>query len=269
MVDFNSKDIPVSVQASLLDLNRTSLYYKPRMPSEEDLIIKAAIDKVYTKHPEFGYRRITIWLRRNEGILINHKATLLHMQQMGIQAMYPRPNLSKPNPANKVYPYLLEGLNIKEPDHVWSIDITYIPIKKSFLYLVAIIDWFSRYVIEWMVDDTLEIGFVLETCQNALQCGAPRIMNSDQGSHFTSPRYTELFINTGAKISMDHRGRAFDNIFIERFWRTLKYENVYPNMYETPKEARSAIGEYIRYYNNDRPHQSLRYKTPKEVYVGK
>lgn len=266
MVDFQSKDIPVSVQADLLGINRTSLYYKPHMPSDEELAIKAAIDKLYTNHPEFGYRRITVWLRRNNGIVINHKATLLHMQEMGIQAIYPHPNLSKPNLADKVYPYLLKGLTINRQNQVWSIDITYIPIKKSFLYLVAIIDWYSRYVIQWAVDDSLEIGFVLDTCQSALEIRAPEIMNSDQGSHFTSPKYTQLFINAGTKISMDHRGRAFDNIFIERLWRTLKYENVYPRLYETPREARLGIQEYLLYYNKERPHQSLKYMTPAEVY---
>ena len=268
MVEYNSKDIPVSVQADLLGINRTSLYYKPREPSREDLEVKAAIDKVYTEHPEFGYRRITVWLKKNEGITINHKATLTHMRQMGIQAVYPRPNLSRADPANKVYPYLLKDFKIEAPDQVWSIDITYIPIKKSWLYLVAIIDWYSRYVVEWMVDDTLEIEFVLETSRRALLERHPLIMNSDQGSHFTSPKYTELFVQAGSKISMDHRGRAFDNIFIERLWRTLKYENVYPRFYETPKEARNGIGKYLRYYNAERPHQSLNYNTPAEIYNG-
>jgi len=258
----------VSVQADLLGVNRTSLYYKPREPGEADLAIKAAIDRVYTNHPEFGYRRITVWLNKYEGLVINHKAILRHMRQMGIQAVYPRQNTSKPDPANKVYPYLLGGLEITAPDQVWSIDITYIPIRRSWLYLVAILDWYSRYVVAWMIDDTLEIGFVLEACETALRQAVPDIMNSDQGSHFTSPKYTELFLTAGSRISMDHRGRAFDNIFIERLWRTVKYEDVYLRNYDTPREARAGLGKYLHYYNHVRPHQSLGYRTPAEVYRG-
>ena len=256
------------MQADLLGINRTSLYYKVREPDEGDLTIKAAIDRVYTKHPEFGYRKITVWLAKHEGLVINHKAILRHMGQMGIQAVYPRQNTSKPDPANKVYPYLLNGLEITSPDQVWSIDITYIPIRRSWLYLVAILDWYSRYVVAWMIDDTLEIGFVLETCESALRSAVPGIMNSDQGSHFTSPKYTQLFMGAGSRISMDHRGRAFDNIFIERLWRTVKYEDVYLRSYETPREARAGIGKYIHYYNHQRPHQNLSYRTPAEVYRG-
>jgi putative transposase len=269
MADTASVEISLSAQAELLGINRTSLYYKPKPPDEADLAIKAAIDRIYTKHPEFGYRRITIWLKRHEGMSVNHKATLRHMREMGIQAVYPRQNTSKPNLANKIYPYLLRGLNIAFPNHVWSIDITYIPIRRSWLYLTAILDWYSRYVVAWMIDDTLEIDFVLEACSAALKTAVPDIMNSDQGSHFTSPKYTELFLKAGSRISMDHRGRAFDNIFIERLWRTVKYENVYLRSYDTPREARAGIGRYLHYYNNERPHQSLGYRTPFEVYLGK
>ncbi len=269
MAEATSGGIPLSAQATLLGISRSSLYYKPKSPDDADLAIKAAIDRIYTKQPEFGYRRITVWLKRHEDMSINHKATLRHMREMGIQAVYPRPNTSKPNPANKIYPYLLAGLKITSPDHVWSIDITYIPIRRSWLYLTAILDWYSRYVVAWMIDDTLEIGFVLDTCNTALKTAVPSIMNSDQGSHFTSPKYTQLFLDAGARISMDHRGRAFDNIFIERLWRTVKYEDVYLRSYETPREARAGIGRYLHYYNNERPHQSLGYRTPLEVYLGK
>jgi putative transposase len=266
MAELSSQEIPVSEQADLLGINRTSLYYKPREPGETDLAVKSIIDRIYMNHPEFGYRRVTVWINKHEGIVINRKTVLRHMREMGIQAVYPRQKTSKPDPANKVYPYLLSGLDITVPDQVWSIDITYIPIRRSWLYLTAILDWYSRYVVAWMIDDTLEIGFVLEACKNALQRSVPIIMNSDQGSHFTSPKYTELFLNAGSKISMDHRGRAYDNIFIERFWRTIKYENVYPLAYETPREARAGIGRYLEYYNNERPHQSLGYRTPAQVY---
>lgn len=268
MMETNQRGIPISLQAELLGINRTSFYYKPQPPSEADLKVKAIIDRVYTKHPEFGYRRITVWLKKYEGMVINHKSILRHMREMGIQAIYPRQNTSKPNPANKVYPYLLTGLEITAPNHVWSIDITYIPIRRSWLYLTAILDWYSRYVVAWMIDDTLGIGFVLDACRLALSKTAPVIMNSDQGSHFTSPKYIELFQNAGSLISMDHRGRAYDNIFIERLWRTVKYEDVYIRSYETPRDARIGIGQYIDYYNNERPHQSLGYRTPIEVYRG-
>lgn len=227
------------------------------------------IDKLYTAHPEFGYRRITAWLGRYEGICINHKAVLRHMREMGIQAVYPRQDTSRPNLANKVYPYLLKGLGIGRPNQVWSIDITYIPIRSSWLYLTAIIDWYSRFVLSWAIDDTLDISFVLEAGHKALRTASPEIMNSDQGSHFTSPKYTSIFLDAGARISMDHRGRAYDNIFIERLWRTLKYENIYPHEYSCPRDARIGINEYLRYYNQKRLHQSLEYHTPEEVYYGK
>lgn len=266
MVDFNDSDFSVSAQAQMLGLNRTSLYYKPRPSSEWDLQLNRLIDITYTKHPEFGYRRITAWLESYYGFHVDKKTVLSRMQAMGIQAVYPRQCTSKADPVNTVYPYLLSGVQASCPDHVWSIDITYIPIQKSWLYLTAIIDWYSRFVLAWEVDDTLEITFVLDACKKALGNSAPEIMNSDQGSHFTSPRYTKLFKEAGSKISMDHRGRAYDNIFIERFWRSLKYEDIYLKDYQYPREARKGIREYMDFYNNERPHQSLGYKTPSQVY---
>ena len=266
MVDFNDSDFSVSAQAQMLGLNRTSLYYKPRPSSEWDLQLNRLIDITYTKHPEFGYRRITAWLESYYGFHVDKKTVLSRMQAMGIQAVYPRQCTSRADPANTVYPDLLSGVQASCPDHVWSIDITYIPIQKSWLYLTAIIDWYSRFVLAWEVDDTLEITFVLDACKKALGNSAPEIMNSDQGSHFTSPRYTELFKEAGSKISMDHRGRAYDNIFIERFWRSLKYEDIYLKDYQYPREARKGIREYMDFYNNERPHQSLGYKTPSQVY---
>lgn len=266
MVNFKDSAFSVSAQAEMLGLNRTSLYYKPRPSSEWDLQLNRLIDMTYTKHPEFGYRRITAWLENYYGFHADKKTVLSRMQAMGIQAVYPRQCTSKPNPANKVYPYLLSGVQASCPDHIWSIDITYIPIQKSWLYLTAVVDWYSRFILAWEVDDTLEITFVLDACKKALGNSVPEIMNSDQGSHFTSPRYTELFTKAGAKISMDHRGRAYDNIFIERFWRSLKYEDIYLKDYQYPREARKGIREYIDFYNNERPHQSLGYKTPSHVY---
>ena len=246
LVDMEGADLPISMQAELLDLNRSGLYYRPVPPSTDDLNIKLHIDKIYTAHPEYGYRRICWWLNNKDMILINHKAVLRHMQEMGIQAIYPRQNTSKPEPGHKIYPYLLKGLKIDHPNHVWSIDITYIPVKTDWLYLVAIIDWFSRFVLHWEMDDNMEIDFILDTSRKALKIANPEIMNSDQGSHFTSPQYTRLFLDAGSRISMDHRGRAYDNIFVERLWRTIKYEEVYVKAYETPREARIGINSYMR-----------------------
>lgn len=269
MVDMNASELPVSTQAKLLGLNRQSLYYKPVERGDDELRIKRGIDRIYTQHPEYGYRRVCSWLNRYDGFHVNHKAVLRHMRQMGIMAIYPRRNTGKPAPGNPVYPYLLKNLEISRPNQVWSIDITYIPIKSSTLYLVAIIDWYSRYVLAWEIDDTLDIGFVLEACRKALKTAVPEIMNSDQGSHFTSPKYTKIFEEAGSRISMDHRGRAYDNIFIERLWRTVKYENVYLKEYSTPKEAKVGIKKFLEYYNTQRLHSSLGNRTPEEVYLGK
>ena len=267
LVEFgNERKLPITVQAELLSLHRSTFYYRPVPLNGHDLEVKRHIDKIYTVHPEWGYRRICVWLNNHDNIPINHKAVLRHMREMGIQAIYPRQNTSKPYQENPVYPYLLTGLNITRPNQVWSIDITYIPIRSSWLYLTAIIDWYSRYVVSWAIDDTLEIDFVLEASRNALRQAAPEIMNSDQGSHFTSPKYTQLFLNAGSRISMDHKGRAYDNIFVERLWRSVKYEDVYLKEYTTPREARIGISEYLKFYNEERPHQSLGYRTPKEVY---
>lgn len=269
LVDTDGSSLPVTEQAQLLDISRSGLYYTPVVHSDEDMKVKLCIDSIYTEHLEYGYRRICWRLNNREHIQINHKTVLRHMQEMVIKAIYPRQNTSRPDCSNKVYPYLLRDLVIDHPNQVWSIDITYIPIRIDWLYLLAIIDWFSRYVMHWEISDSMEIDFVLDTSRKALDKAVPEIMNSDQGSHFTSPKYTELFLNAGSKISMDHRGRAYDNIFIERLWRTLKYEDVYPKAYETPREARIGINKYMRYYNEGRPHSSLGYRTPETVYFEK
>ncbi len=261
-------ELPISRQAELLGVARSNFYYKAAGPSEDDLRIRSLIDRTYMEHPEFGSRRISIWLRDAYGVTVNRKAVQNHMRQMGIEAIYPRQNTSRQNPENKIYPYLLKDLAITHPDQVWSIDISYIPIRKSWLYLVAIIDWYSRYVLSWKLDDTLDIRFVLEACSRALSCSRPETMNSDQGSHFTSPKYIQLFLDAGCRISMDHRGRAYDNIFIERLWRSVKYENVYLQDYESPRMARQGICAYFQYYNEKRPHQSLGYRKPAEIYLG-
>lgn len=265
LLEPDNKELSIVEQSDLLSLNRTSIYYKPLPPSEEEIAIKRRIDEIYTQYPFYGYRHITAQLRR-EGVMVNHKRIQKYMQEMGIQGICPGPNLSKRNKENTVYPYLLGGLTIDHPNQVWGIDITYIRLKHGWLYLVAIMDWFSRYVVGWELSQTLELPFVLEAVERALQMGKPEIFNSDQGSHFTSPKYIELLLKNHVKISMDSKGRALDNIFVERLWRSLKYEEVYINEYETPRDARQSISKYLKYYNEERLYQSLGYSTPAEVY---
>lgn len=257
--------LPISVQASLLGLNRSSLYYRP-ISSPDEIALKHRIDEIYTAHPFYGSRRVTVQLRR-EGLLSNRKAVQRHMREMGIEGIAPGPHRSRPNPDHEVYPYLLRGLPILEPNHVWGIDITYIRLARGWAYLVAILDWFSRFVISWEMDLTLELPFVLAAVNRALQLAHPGILNSDQGSHFTSPAYLGLLKAAEITISMDGKGRATDNIFTERLWRTLKYEDVYLNDYADPREARLGIGRYLDFYNHERPHQALGNRTPAQVYA--
>jgi len=266
MVERGNKDIPLTIQANLLTLNRTSLYYKPVPPSEAEVAIKHLIDEIYTKHPYYGSRRIAVTLRKRHGISINRKRVQGYMREMSITGICPGPNLSKRNIQHRVYPYLLRNYSITYPNQVWGIDITYIRLKHGWMYLVAIIDWFSRYVVSWQLDQSLEMPFVLEVVDQALGDANPTIINSDQGSHFTSPQYINMVSNAGVKISMDGKGRALDNIITERLWRSVKYEEVYLNEYTSPREARRRIKQYFELYNNERPHQSLNYQTPAEVY---
>jgi putative transposase len=252
------------MQAELLGLNRSGLYYVPQAPSREELIIKRRIDEIYTAHPFYGSRKIRAVLSQER--VINRKAVQRHMREMGLVAIYPGPNLSKRAPEHRVFPYLLRELAITQPNQVWGIDITYIRLRGSWLYLVAVLDWFSRYVVSWELDQTLEISFVLAATQRALMLATPTIWNSDQGSHFTSPQYVTLLQTAGVQISMDGRGRALDNIFTERLWRTVKYEEVYLHEYESPREARQQLTQYFNFYNTERPHQSLAYRTPAELY---
>lgn len=270
MVDMGvDKTMAVVRQAELLGVNRSSLYYKPVPVSERELLIRHGIDAIYTEHPEYGYRRIKVVLGRDYDLSVSGKTVLHHMREMGIQAIYPGPNTSKPAPGHVVYPYLLANMKIDRPNQVWSTDITYIPLRAGWLYLVAFIDWHSRYVLSWKLSDTLKIDFVIDAANEALKNNMPEIINTDQGSHFTSAKFIEIFLKHNCKISMDHRGRAFDNIFVERLWRTIKYENVYLMNYETPRETYLGLEKYINHYNYKRPHQSLNYKTPYEVHTGK
>lgn len=267
LLDWEHIELPLSVQADLLSISRSSLYYKPVPPSEEELELKRRIDEAYTKWPFYGSRRIAAVLNR-EGLPIGRSAVRRCMREMGLQAIYPGPNLSKRNIQHRVYPYLLKNLPITAPNQVWGIDITYIRMVRGWMYLVAILDWYSRYVIEWELSDSLESNFVVEAVERAFQRVHPGILNSDQGSQFTSDGYIELLKDAGVRISMDGRGRALDNIFTERLWRSLKYEEVYLHEYTNPKEVRHGIARWMSLYNSERPHQSLHNHTPFDVYLG-
>ena len=266
MVDMDSEKISISRQAELLSLNRSSLYYKPVDISDEEIRLKHRIDEIYTDRPVSGSRYITAILRR-EAWVINRKRVVRCMREMGLAGVSPGPNLSKRNLAHKIYPYLLRGVKASHTNHIWSIDITYIRLKRGWMYLVAVIDWYSRYIVSWELDQTLDIDFVLKATKTCLQHAKPEIWNSDQGSHFTSEKYTEILKEAGVRISMDGKNRAVDNIFIERFWRTLKYQEVYTKEYATPREARDSIRKFIHKYNHERPHQSLKDHTPAEIYL--
>jgi len=255
----------LSTQAELLNLNRTGLYYEPAGPTAEEIAVKHRIDEIYTAHPYYGSRRIMVTLCK-EGRWISRPTVQCYMREMGIAGISPGPNLSQRSAEHKIYPYLLRGLGIRYPNQVWGVDITYIRLRGGWMYLVAILDWFSRYVVGWELDQTLEMPFVLRTVERALLQARPMIWNSDQGSHFTSPQYTDKLLAAGVQISMDGKGRAIDNIFTERLWRTIKYEDVYLNDYVSPREARQGIDQYLAFYNHQRPHQSLGYQTPARVY---
>ena len=265
LVEREGSELALSIQTELLGLSRSSLYYQPRPPSAEEIAVKHRIDEIYTAHPFYGSRRIVEVLRR-EDLVVNRKAVQGYMQEMGIVAIYPGPNLSKRNREHKVYPYLLNSVTSAYPNHIWGIDITYVRLRAGWLYLVAILDWFSRYVVAWELDQTLEIGFVLEVVDRALAMAVPDIWNSDQGSHFTSPQYLERLLAKGVQISMDGKNRALDNVFTERLWRTVKYEDIYIRDYVAPKDTRAGLGRYFEFYNLERPHQALGYRTPAEVY---
>ena len=266
LIERDGSGLPLSLQAELLGLSRSSLYYQPVLPSAEEIILKHRIDEIYTKYPFYGSRRITAVLRREE-VLINRKAVQRHMQEMGIAGICPGPNLSKRNGEHRVYPYLLNNVVAAYPNQIWGIDITYIRLRAGWMYLVAVLDWFSRYVVAWELDQTLEIGFVLDVVDRPLALATPDIWNSDQGSHFTSPQYIDRLFARDVRVSMDGKNRAIDNIFTERLWRTVKYENIYLADYASPKAAREGLTQYLTFYNAERPHQALGYRTPAEVYL--
>ena len=243
------------------------MYYEPRVPSEREVFVKRRLDEWYTAHPYLGTRKVAVLLAQ-EGLCVGRHTIGRYRREMGLETLFPKPNLSKAatGAGHKVHPYLLRGLLVQRPNQVWGVDITYIRLAKGWLYLTAFLDWHSRFVVAWELSDTLEMGFVLSCSAAALEKTAPEIVNSDQGSHFTSERFTALFLSAGSQVSMDGRGRFVDNIFTERLWRTVKYEEVYLTEYETPRAAREGIGRYFRFYNEVRPHQALAYRTPKSVY---
>lgn len=258
-------EISVRRQCALLGVNRAGLYYQPSGESEESLALMRLIDEEYTRHPFLGSRRIREWLS-GHGYRVGRNRVQRLMQLMGIEAVYPKPKLSQPSEAHRVYPYLLNGVAVTRVNQVWSTDITYVRMAGGFVYLVAVMDWYSRFVLSWAVSLTMEMDFCLEALNQALRRGRPEVFNTDQGSQFTSPKFTGELETRGIAISMDGRGRCFDNIFIERLWRSLKYEEIYLREYALVPEARAGIGTWFQFYNHDRPHQSLEYRTPAECY---
>jgi putative transposase len=268
LVDRDHADLSVRRQCELLGLNRSGLYYEPVGESEDNLRLMRLMDEQYTRTPFYGSRRMAEWLG-TQGYEVNRKRVSRLMELMGIEAVYPKPKLSQPGEGHKVYPYLLRGVAIDRLDQVWSTDITYIRMAQGFVYLVAVMDWYSRYVLSWSLSLTMEIDFCIEALRSALLRGRPEIFNSDQGAQFTSERFTGELATKDIAISMDGRGRCMDNIFIERLWRSLKYEEVYLKDYESVTEARTGIERYFRFYNQERLHQSLEYRTPAAIYLGR
>ena len=252
-------------QCKLLGLARASLYYEPRAESTENLALMRLLDEQYTRTPFYGVEKMTAWLRA-QGQPVNRKRVRRLLRLMGLEAIYQKPRLSQAAAGQQIYPYLLRGVSILRVNQVWSTDITYIRLVGGFVYLVAVIDWYSRYVLSWEVSTTMESDFCLSALQRALHLSQPEIFNTDQGSQFMSTAFTGILKEHGISISMDGRGRALDNIFVERLWRSVKYEEVYLHDYEDVPQALTGLGEYFKFYNGERLHQSLAYKTPESVY---
>ena len=260
------KDISLTRQCELLNISKSSAYYQPVPESPEDLILMKFIDKNHTDFPTYGARTMASQLTLDVKYPVGRKRTKNLMEKMGIEAIYPKPRLSLNTKLHPVFQYLLKDVLIVKPNHVWSSDITYIRMKYGFLYLVVFMDWYSRYILSWKLSDSLKTDFCLEAANNALKINIPDIVNVDQGVQFTDEEMIAIWQSQNVKISMDHKGRCFDNIFTERFWRTLKYEEVYLRDYQTVQEANKSIGEYIEKYNTRRLHQSLGYITPANIY---
>ncbi len=259
--------VSVRRQCELLSLNRSSFYYEPEPVGPEDQAVMNQIDEIYTKWPFYGARKISRELKRL-GFFVGRKRTGRLMRLMGLEAVFPKRNTSKPHPGHPVYPYLLRGVMINRTNQVWGMDITYIRLRQGFVYLAAVVDWKSRYVLSWKISNTLTTDFCVEALKEALTYGTPEIFNTDQGCQFTSEEFVKVLKDRKIQISMDGRGRALDNIFVERLWRSVKYENVYLKGYETIPNAEAGLREYFDFYNLQRHHQSLAYKTPWLVYSG-
>ena len=266
VVDRRHPSLPVVRQCRLLDISRSGVYYQPIGISQEDLTLMKLIDRQYLVTPFYGARKIAAWLS-SQGQRVNRKRARRLMCVMGLKAIYRRPRTSKPAAGHKIYPYLLSGMAITRPNQVWAADITYIPMARGFLYLVVIMDWYSRYVLSWRLSNTLDADFCVDALQEALRKGRPDIFNTDQGAQFTSEAFIWLLEQQGIRVSMDGKGSYNDNLFIERLWRTVKYEEVYLKAYQDGRDARVGIGDYFRFYNTERPHQALGYRTPAEVFT--
>jgi len=265
MIDRDLAMFSIRRQCELISLNRSSLYYQPAGESEENLRLMHLLDRQYTKTPFYGWPRMTAYLRR-EGYEVNPKRVRRLMALMGLQAIHPKRRTSTPAPGHKRYPYLLRGLKITRPCQVWSTDVTYVPMRGGFLYLVAVIDWFSRYVLAWQLSNTLDGLFCRVALRQALEQGMPAIFNTDQGAQFTAIEFTGILEAAGIQVSMDGRGRALDNVFVERLWRTVKYEHIYLVEYDAVPKLEAGLHDYFHFYNHERPHQSLGYQTPAEVH---
>jgi len=265
MID-RAHELALGRQAELLNLSRSQLYYEPRPVPAAELAIMRRIDALHLNYPFAGSRMLRDMLR-SEGVSIGREMVAAVMRRMGIEALYRRPNTSRPEPGHKIYPYLLRGLTIDRPNQVWAMDITYIPMARGFVYLAAVVDWFTRRVLSWRLSITMEVAFCIEAVEEALtKYGKPEIFNTDQGSQFTSAAFTGLLLESNVAISMDGRGAWRDNVFVERLWRSVKYEEVYLRAYDSVAEARASLGRYLTFYNTRRPHSSLDARTPEYAY---
>lgn len=265
-IDFGHEGLSVRRQCQLLGIHRSLLYYEPVQETEENLNLMRMIDEQHLKTPFWGSRSMAVFVSKQIGKPVNRKKTQRLMQLMGLEGIAPGPSTSKRNPTHKVYPYLIRDIIVDRPNQVWCSDITYIPLRHGFLYLVAIMDWYSRHVLSWRLSNSMEVEFCLEALDEALEQGKPEIFNTDQGAQFTSRAYTERLQSHAIEISMDGRGRALDNVFIERLWRTLKYEEIYLKGYDTGADCHKGLINYFKFYNHERPHQSLNFRTPWEVH---
>jgi putative transposase len=266
MIEPDHPDLPIGKQCKLLSISRSSFYYQPKGETALNLMLMRQIDEQFLETPFFGVRQMT-WHLRNEGHLVNEKRIRRLMRLMDLMPIYQKPNTSKAAKGHKTYPYLLKGLRVTRPNQVWAADITYLPMRRGFFYLVAIMDWHTRKVLAWRISNTLEADFCVEALNEAIaRFGPPEIMNTDQGSQFTSFAWTERLRRSGVRISMDGKGRFLDNIFVERLWRSLKYECVYLHAWESGSEAKAGVGKWIEFYNRRRPHSALGGKPPAVVY---